>query len=261
MRSRFFGLAAVLLLTVAAMLAMPAFADEIVIYGSDTEKPLTPEGFNPQQMVIGVDSTEFFVLRTAAAGYTLAQRACIVDLRITEALSLRLTGPVTVKRLRGRPTLYIGPVRLVTVYPEDVAAAGACCAWHLAQKWAAGVREGLPKVVPGAFPRQSAGEVGVIALGGKLLFVLHWANGFGTVEKRHEVVEQRVTEALSRRAGPVHCRPVAGGIGVYAGDMLIVEATDTDAEALGVTKEKLADRWAANLEEALKLIAAKTPEK
>lgn len=282
MSRRHLSLLGVLLVVLVVGLGTQAVAAEIVIYGDDTEKPLVPTGFSPSEILIGVDAAEFFVLKTAAAGYTLPERARIVDMRITEVLSRRIVGPVTVQRLRGRPTIYVGPVRLVTVYPEDVAASSARSAAALAQAWAAGVRAALPKVMPGGVrassvppaggvaaggpvpaggpAAESAGaapHAGDVALGGKLLFTLRWANGFESLAERRAAVDRRVTAALSARCRPVSLVPAAdGAVAIHANGMLIVEATGPDAAAFGKTTQELAREWASNLEDALALIAA-----
>jgi len=262
MSRRHLGLLGVLLVVLVAGLRAQAVADEIVIYGDDTEKPQVPTGFSPSEIIIGVDAAQFFVLKTLAAGYTLPERARIVDMRITELLCRRIVGPITVKPLRGRPTIYVGPLRLITVYPEDVAASTAKTAAELAAVWAAGVRAGLPKVMPGAVSPRSAPHVGDVSLGGKLLFTLRWANGFESLDKRREEVDRRVTAALSARAGPVSLVPAAeGAVAIHANGMLIVEATAPDAAAFDKTTTALAREWAANLQDALGLIAAATERK
>ncbi len=148
-----YRLAQLVLATTALGLAccgVLAAGHEVAIWADAAEKPTASDRFTGDAYEVGVNATHFFTLRTAAAGYALIQRASIVDLRVTEVLSRRLTGPVTVSPIRGKPTIYVGPVRIVTVYPRDVAAANAASANELAAKWAAALSAGLPKVMPGA---------------------------------------------------------------------------------------------------------------
>ena len=79
------------------------------------------------------------------------QRMAIVDTRITEILSHGVLGPVTVKAIRGKPTVYVGAYRLITVYPRDARNAGMSCSWQLAKQWAESTAKALPIVMPAAF--------------------------------------------------------------------------------------------------------------
>lgn len=261
MAQRFLATAAVLVLL--ALGAGRATA-EVVLWGDDTDKPKNPTNFTGTEFPILVDAAPFFVLRTGAAGYTLAQRGGIVDLRIDEALSRHLSGPVSVSPIRGKPTIYVGPVRIVTVYPEDAVAAKAKDANELAAAWAEALAVGLPKVVPGGKGGKGGGVAGLynISINNHQLFVLHWSANYPTVTKRGAAVDAAVTETLSRRAKTVCVAPSAHGCGVWADGVLVVEATAEDAKAENQTQESLAEQWAANLRGALSLIApASAPKK
>jgi len=227
--------------------------EEVVIWPHAVDKPKAPETFSAQAYEVGVNGVTFFVLRASAAGYRLIERAYIADLRLTEVLSRRLTGPVVVKPIRGRPTVYVGPVRVITVYPSDVAACRAKSADELASKWAEALREGLPRVVPGA--RVGVSRVYEVAVNNHLLFRLRAAAGYPNLKARGAVVEQQVVEALSRRAKVVTCAPTMHGVGIYADGVLVVEVTEEDAAAVKSSPAAVAEVWASNLRGALGLIS------
>ncbi len=151
-------MAAIAVLVLVGLGVGRANAAEVVIWGSDTDKPMNPTNFSADQFIIDVNGAPFFVLRTSAAGYTLAQRGAIVELRIVEALSRRLAGPITISLIRGKPTIDVGNVRVVTVYPQDAKAAGAADEMALAKAWAAALAKGLPRVVPGGFAHLAAAK-------------------------------------------------------------------------------------------------------
>lgn len=249
-----------LFVAMAAWAWADAAWEEVVIYGDASDKPSVPPYFSPDEVAVAVDSVVFFRLKTSAAGYKLSERARIVDMRITEVLCRRLVGPVTIRPIRGKPTIYVGPVRVVTVYPEDAKAAGMDCPWQLARQWADGLRQGLPVVVPGPLPQKAGGvgggaEAVTVAIDNRVLFRLRWPNGFSSLQERQATVERRVTDALSRRASQVTTAATESGIGVYADGRLVVEATAMDAQIAGCSAEALAAAWAKNLSAALKLIA------
>lgn len=140
----------ILCLTFAASaLAWCAVPDEIVLFGDDTDKPPTnAANYHPTSAPIEINGAVYFTILTPAAGYTVAERETIVLKRLVEAMSADTLPPVYVDTVRGRPTLYVGKIRLITVYPQDVAAAGAVSDWALANEWAAGVRAGLLRTAP-----------------------------------------------------------------------------------------------------------------
>jgi len=145
---------ATLLLTLSLMLAASAMGwcvvpDEIVLFGDDTCKPPTNSAnYRPTSADIQINGAIYFTILTPAAGYSVAERETIVLQRIVEAMSGNGMPPVYVDTVRGRPTVYVGKIRLITVYPQDVAAAGAASDWSLAGEWAAGVRAGLLRTAP-----------------------------------------------------------------------------------------------------------------
>jgi hypothetical protein len=111
----------------------------------------------PTQMDIAIGNYKFFDILTPAAGYTVDQRQKLVNERLIDIFAAGHPKPVTVGSIRGKPTIYVNGIKLVTVYPRDVQAAQAKCTQSLAAKWAARVYEGLPRVWPGCrFPTRPA---------------------------------------------------------------------------------------------------------
>ncbi len=104
----------------------------------------------PTEADIALDNVLFFRIRTPAAGYKVVEREKIVNQRLVDILSYRAGGPVTISPIRGKPTIYVDGTKLVTVYPRDVEANNATSMHQLAGIWATRLREGLPKVLPGA---------------------------------------------------------------------------------------------------------------
>ena len=143
-------MAAIISLVVCGGAAL-AEPEEIAIYGTYEEVPqvgMWPRGASGQ---IAVGGISFLVIPGNAGGLTVAERVAIVDTRITEILSHGVLGPVRVKAIRGKPTVYVGLYRLITVYPRDARAVGARCSKCLANKWAKSIAEALPKAMPRSF--------------------------------------------------------------------------------------------------------------
>ncbi|MGD9495961.1 MAG: hypothetical protein AB7Y46_06605 [Armatimonadota bacterium] len=143
------------LVAAMAVLVVAAGADaqmrnEVKIYGGADEKPVTLARQMPEQFDIGVGGLNFFRIRANAAGFTAAERARIVDARLVHILSYGPLDPdaVSIVPVRGKPTIYVGKIRLVTVYPSDVEAAGADSMQQLAYWWAASVACCLRDVAP-----------------------------------------------------------------------------------------------------------------
>ncbi len=139
-------------------LAMAGASEEIVIYGTYQEVPSVGTWPASATGQIGVDGVAFFVIPDNGGGLTLAQRCAIVDTRITEILSHGVLVPVTVKPIRGKATSYVGPYRLITIYPCDARNVGVACSQQLAMEWAKSTAEGLAKTMPSCFLGPAAGQ-------------------------------------------------------------------------------------------------------
>ncbi len=132
--------------------AAEAQDEEIKILAGEDEKPTTTAKYVPDVFEIGLDGELLFRIRSDAAGFSAAQRARIIDTRLVHAISYGNLDPdaVRIEPVRGKPTVYIGNLRLVTVYPGDVEAAGADSMQHLATIWAASTACCLRELAPWA---------------------------------------------------------------------------------------------------------------
>jgi hypothetical protein len=140
---------------VCGMLAQPALAEvegEVKILAGEDEKPAADAKFVPDVFDIGIDGELFFRIRASAAGFSAHQRARIVNTRLVHIISFAPLDPaaVHVSPVRGKPTVYVGNVRLITVYPSDVEATGAQSMQHLANVWAASTACCLRNIAPWA---------------------------------------------------------------------------------------------------------------
>ncbi|NLO72644.1 MAG: hypothetical protein GX100_00865 [candidate division WS1 bacterium] len=144
--------ATLLALVLALGLAAGTIASaEIVIYSGDEDLPLAERLPAETAGDIRVDDTLVMRIPGAGGGIPLAVRAAILDTRITEILSAGIVGPLVIGDIRGKPTIWVGPYRLVTVYPEDAAAMGTDMR-TLAEQWAAGTQSMLYKCSPAVGP-------------------------------------------------------------------------------------------------------------
>lgn len=148
-----------ILLTVAALVACAWLAigvasaqveDEIVILGGENEKPTVAAKYVADEVEVGMGGTMLLRIRASAVGYSPAERARIVDTRLVYALSYECVAPecIRVESVRGLPTVYIGKVRIISVYPGDAEAAGAECSEWLANVWASSIAASLPSLAP-----------------------------------------------------------------------------------------------------------------
>jgi len=149
------ALVALAMAVVCGALAQPAMAqmeNEVKIMAGEGEKPPEDAKFVPDVFDIGVDGELFFRIRANAAGFSAAQRAAIVNTRIVHIISYApvTPGAVRVEAVRGKPTIYVGNVRLITVYPSDVEATGAGSMRQLANIWAASTACCLRNIAPWA---------------------------------------------------------------------------------------------------------------
>lgn len=126
--------------------------DQVVILGGADEKPVAAAKRTPDEVAIGVGGVTLLRIRASAMGYSPAERGRIVDARLVYALSYADLDPdaVQVHMVRSVPTIYIGRVRLISVYPADAEAAGAASAEKLAELWAASVASCLRSLAPWA---------------------------------------------------------------------------------------------------------------
>jgi hypothetical protein len=241
---------------------------ELKIWGGLDSKPATADSYDPDKVEIAIGSYKLLELHGPAAGYTLAEREVVVYNRLTEALSQGPVSPsmICVGKVRSAPTIYIGPVRFVSVYARD-AAAVQMTQRQLACAWAKRLVEVLPKIteataelkpapMPGVSPPTmgpagaTAAEVYEVAVGGTVIFRLRGPDGYESVAARGRAAEAQVVRMLSdgREKGVVaEAKQVDGEwIVFYAGDQ-VVTVTAADAAANKTTLEGLARAWAARL--------------
>lgn len=144
-------LAASLALAVSAAFAADvcnAPTCSVIVSGDLSDKPAT-RGPALEKADIAIGNHDLFTIRTNAGGFTIAERERIVYMRLTEIISNVRVRPsaFTITGVRGKPTLCVGPYRLITVYPNDAAAAG-CTSEELAAEWMASLMHQLPWVTP-----------------------------------------------------------------------------------------------------------------
>lgn len=135
-----------LALVVLAGSVVSLVAAEIVMYSGDGDVPKAGRLSGAIAGKIAVDGIAVISLPGGGGGVPLSVRAEILDTRMTEVLC-RPPAPVTIGEIRGKPTLYVGDLRLITVYPEDAAARGTRMQ-ELAQQWAAQVRAAISRCHP-----------------------------------------------------------------------------------------------------------------
>ena len=227
---------------------------EIVMYGDDKDKPKTNDKWTPEKSDIAVDNGYFFTILTPAIGYSIPQREAIVYQRITQILSTNPLAPVTVGKVRGRPTVWVGDMRLVTIYPVDAQAAKVS-EDELAAQIAAHTRAALKKVAPTHF------AVGPntydVSVDGALLFRLADQDGYRWLPERGKQVETRIVELLSKGKLPVLTTQACGlDTLILANGALLLTVTQADAAAVlprtggAMTTLSLANAWIQNLERA-----------
>ena len=125
---------------------------EVVIYSGEGDMPQTGKLPAANAGEIKVNDAFVFKIPGAGGGVPLNVRAEIIDTRLTEILCSWTYGtPVTVGEVRGKPTIWVGEYRLITVYPEDALAEGTDML-SLANSWAASVQAMLYKCSPAIGP-------------------------------------------------------------------------------------------------------------
>ena len=224
---------------------------EIVMYGGDTDTPKTNDTWTPEKSDIAVDNGYFFTILTPAIGYSIPQREAIVYQRITQILSTNPLAPVTVGKVRGRPTIWVGDMRLITIYPVDAQAAKVS-EDELAEQMRASTAKALKKVAPTHF------AVGPntydVAVDGKLLFRLADRDGYRWLPERGKLIETRIVELLSRGRLPALTTQASGlDTLILANGGLLLTVTQADAAAVcqrtgtEMTTLALANAWIENL--------------
>jgi len=97
-------------------------------------------------------------------------------------------------------------------------------------------------------------EVGDVVVGGVLVLRIRAEAGGMSVQQRAMIVEQRITNALSKaRSTPqtIAVRMVGGQPAIFAGDIMLITVDANHARLNGTTQLSLAGVWARNLREAL----------
>lgn len=237
-------LAAMLLAATQVFAADVPMRDDVVLWGDINEKPVTNAAdYNPEVAEIRIGGVLFLVLRTPAAGYTVAERETVILRRLVAIYDSGKILPVKVLPVRGRPTIYVGNIRLVTVYPRDVEAAGDGSVRDLARHWAEGVRQGLLLTAPGkCFPE---GPTYCAKLSGKPIARLLEPDSFQNVRQRGLAVEERLAAIVEGfdPAGLATADTAVGTAVTYNGTTLVT-ATAVDArESKYDSTAELAAAW------------------
>lgn len=249
-----------LALTATALAAAAAGAQvegELVYWGQyDQRIPAAAAAYNPTSANIEIGGYLLFPIRTPAAGFTVAEREAIVLRRLTEIFSSGKIGPVYVASVRGLPTIYVDRIRLVTVYPQDVAASGLRDGWELAEAWAARVRKGLELTAPARV--FNGPPYYTVRFGREDLFRVFDAAGLENLRTRGETIEARLAQlAPGCEPSSVATAVVQNGVAVTCAGQTICVATEADVKAAGVASpQALADTWAEAIRRGL---AARAP--
>lgn len=230
---RVFGavLVATLLAVVQAYAADVPVADDVVLWGDVNEKPVSNAAdYNPATAEIRIGDVLFLVLRSPAAGYTVAERETVILRRLVAIYGSGRIAPVRVIPVRGLPTIYVGNIRLVTVYPRDVAAAADGSVGDLARHWAEGVRQGVLLTAPSnCFPE---GPTYCAKLVGKPVARLLEPDGFENVRQRGLAVDSRLSLIEADfDAGMLGTEETPGGTVVTYDGRPLVTATQVDARS------------------------------
>ena len=122
---------------------------EIRLWGGDGDKPKVNENFKPDTAVIGIGRFEILTIKTPAVGVSVAEREVIIYNRLCEILSNGPVNPgaVCVGKVRSAPTVFVGPYRLISAYPQD-ATVYKMSTQQVAEMWAKSVAAIIPLVAP-----------------------------------------------------------------------------------------------------------------
>ncbi len=103
-----------------------------------------------------------------------------------------------------------------------------------------------------AYP--AAAAMGDVVVGGMLILRVRAEAGGMSIEQRAVLVEQRITNALSRgrpTAETITVRTVNAQPAIFVGDILIITVDANHARLNSTTQQALAEIWLRNLREAL----------
>jgi hypothetical protein len=208
-------------------LTAPLFAGEIALYAGPNDRPKVNAKWTPDKLNVSVDNGYFFTIAAPACGYSVAERETIANQRITEALSVDPLAPVTICKIRSAPTIWVGRVRIITVYEQDAAAAKVPQD-ELARQWAAHIATTMKKVAPTDFVLGPSTYK--VAVGGIFLFRLADKDGYGRVWDRGKELERRIDDLLSGHKLPCLTTETRGAdTSILANGKLLVTATVADA--------------------------------
>lgn len=98
-----------------------------------------------------------------------------------------------------------------------------------------------------------SGETARLLVSGKLVAIFRTANGDTAPARRAELAAERLRRAIERGLAPqeIEARDRGETWGVYAGETLLMIATEEEARERNEAPEATARRWAANLRTAL----------
>lgn len=100
----------------------------------------------------------------------------------------------------------------------------------------------------------AAAALGDVVAGGMLILRIRAEAGGLSIEQRAMIVEQRITEALSKlrpTAQAITIRTVNAQPAIFVGDIMIITVDANHARLNGSTQQALAEIWLRNLQVAL----------
>lgn len=100
----------------------------------------------------------------------------------------------------------------------------------------------------------AAAAIGDVVVGGLLILRVRAEAGGMSIEQRAVIVEQRITNALSKArptAEAIAIRIVNAQPAIFVGDIMIITVDANHARLNGTTQQALAEIWLRNLREAL----------
>jgi len=100
----------------------------------------------------------------------------------------------------------------------------------------------------------AAAALGDVVAGGMLILRIRAEAGGMSIEQRAMIVEQRITNALSKlrpTAQAITIRTVNAQPAIFVGDIMIITVDANHARLNGSTQQALAEVWLRNLQVAL----------